>query len=250
MRIYRPEIHASSETKKLIRLLSRLIADTVGVSTQHRNYPDEGIPLTDVELGELIVLLTKFREQEATYEAAYLVSETFNSSTYTDPSLRKIWTKNRKRLGRSSVMSSAKWEDFMFRLGVGQNYRYAKSNPMTFRHFIKMEEILFHSAGVEPFTVEHLIARIQNVEEKLEKLREIAREGEDQVGDTAIKPLETIQVPDDRSPLSSGWMTSTNKLSAMLTVIVNTTVIFTTRDWGVTGVLSTAAGSMVNALGD
>lgn len=145
------------------------------------------------------------------------------------------------------------WQNFLARVGIGQTsegfppvwYR-ANAAPMEFTYFLKMERKLATAAGLNPRIRELIIRFVEAREITIEKLRcrEIALEQ-----NAILQPpklLLDMLVGGSDNRIGHAPMSAT-QIGAVMTIVLDVSTIFTTRDWSVTGFLSTLAGAVAPA---
>jgi len=246
MKIYRPDIRATRAQSSLIEYLKLLLNEPSAPYTSAINRPNSRTHLTQDELAKLQEMLNAVRNERKTIEASYIVEHIFVGYPALDKHLKKIWTRNRSETGRSSAMSTARWEDVKLRLGaIPYSHSPASSSPMPFRHFLRMEEVLFANHGINTAIAGELLQKIGSLHDQIEDVRLRANRGEGRQNAEKYKPIEVLALDRERLSASDGWQTTRDQFSAILTIVVNSTVFFTTRDWGATGVLSMLAGNLI-----
>jgi hypothetical protein len=111
---------------------------------------------------------------------------------------------------------------------------------MTLDHFFAMERKLFRATGVNPKVSNFISEQLYLQRGELEEVREGA------------KPLSkgsVKKVVDEIFVLGLKGMRSVSavRISAVITIVANASVLFSTRDWSVTGTLSTMCGAIAAA---
>ncbi len=236
MRIYEPNLKLSNEEKKLLQLLSRLILEHEGYDCS--NISDSLIPLSDQEAEELVYLIEKLIEKKKFWHASHFLDHVTNMPEDKEGKLAKqIFLAGYETKKKQTIMPSYRWYEFVIRLGLGkyikqsQSFRQQKIEPMPYDHFLKMEEKLFNKADIPEEIIKSLIAEIARLREKVEMI-------EKPKSSSLIKHMKKIQ---SRIKDEDNKTAITVDLCAAITLIVNYSMLWTTRDWGVTGTLSTLA---------
>jgi hypothetical protein len=139
-------------------------------------------------------------------------------------------------------MDWLRWHEFLSRLGRSTNRsRYIK--PMTAQYFERMEAKLLDEAGM-PYGARNAV--LQLIKSERSRL-EAARNGHRVIPYGTIRQVIMGICP--RGPREKKSMhVSTTQIAAGLTIIADTSVLFTTRDWGVAGTLSTMAGGLAGVV--
>jgi hypothetical protein len=108
---------------------------------------------------------------------------------------------------------------------------------MTFDHFDRMERKLLASTGINQRVVNLLMAMLRAERERIEKIRtgEYGIPG-DGVRAVLLTPLDMLQKRHAREIPSE-------RIAAAILLVSDLGVLFTTRDWGVTGTLSAMASA-------
>ncbi len=117
--------------------------------------------------------------------------------------------------------------------------------PLT--HFLRMEAKLASAANVHP-RVKALILKL--VEAKLTLIEEV-RFGRQKLRDRAISdpPKQLLAALQKKDPVGKPPM-KTAKLVGIMTIVMDLSAMYTTRDWSVAAFLSTIAGAAPPAMLD
>jgi len=162
----------------------------------------------------------------------------------------------RRRVGKSRAVATIQWENLLGRVGIWTTSRgnpdiwyRATANPMALDHFVRMEAKLATAAQVHP-RVKNLILKLVNA--RLSFIEEV-RFGRTKLPRRAIsdppKELLAALQNDRTSPIGPRPM-KTSKLVAIMTIVMDFSALYTTRDWSVTAFLSTVAGAVPPAVLD
>lgn len=251
MPIRPPEITLSSDDRRLLVLLARLIASEPIAQTNF--LPDQEIVLSNAEASELIELLEEFASSKRFVDGSYFIEEMFSGAGSEDPVTREIYLKWRKRNGRSRVMASSHWQEFLVRLGISNNHGgylaggyVIQARRMTINKFLNMEKILLEGSSLNPRVCSLVLRLVTAQSTALESLRN---------GHTALPrgSLTTLpkrianEIEESRhSPIGVKPM-SNQKIAGIMTIVIDMSSLFTTRDWNVVGTLSSMAGALIAA---
>jgi len=148
-----------------------------------------------------------------------------------------IYKFERRKNKKSSQMSSAKWSDLKRRLGINSFGIGDNPQSMSFEHFIKMESKLFKSLDLHPAVRNLVLKLIQNERDRIVELRK--RQVSLRPG-TASSPMTSIIITIERelTEKRNRIHLPTLNLASCLTLIADTGVMFTSRDWTTTGTIS------------
>lgn len=250
MPMYQPEVILSSTEKEILRLLAHLISQS---TSPNKNLPPDGFVLTNSEAERLLELLEEFSTSRKFLESAFFVENLSKGAKRPDDQLREIYLSWRKRHGRSRALASAHWREFLNRLGL-ERYRGGylagtteiRAEEMHYRYFREMERLLLSQPGVSS-RVRNLVL---SVIDRYQADVEAARRGEIPLPDGSVSKLP-LKIMDairyDRSAKVQSGHISAAKIAGLMTIVTDTSVLFTTRDWGVAGTMSTMAGALAAA---
>lgn len=248
MAIYSPEPFLTSFDKELLRLLSELVLQQEQGWTA--NHSRDHVELSDPESRLLIELLEQFLASKRAQQAAYLLEEIFSGSEGDLSGAREIFLRGRVERGRTRAVASVQWNEFLMRLGAYPSTKSERrywhrpsADPMPLDHFLRMEARLIDAANIHP-TVRSLILgyvrlNVQNLSRVLSGEETIKR------GHILKKPKEVSQsLREDISSVIGVKPISVQKIAAVMTIVMDMSVLYTTRDWSVTGFMSTIAGAI------
>jgi hypothetical protein len=248
MAIYPPEPFLTSFDKELLRLLSELVLqeEQGWVANRHKGLAE----LSDTEARLLVELLEEFIASKRTQEASYLIERIFSGDTGDLKRAREIYLRGRVERGRTRAVASVQWNEFLMRLGIYPStqvdriyWHRASARPMSSEYFLQMESRLLAATGVHP-RIRSLIldyvqlnmsglTRVLSGEEKLAK------------GQVLMKPKKikdelkfSLNHPVGQRPQS------VKKIIGTMTIVMDMSVLYTTRDWSVAGTMSTIAGAL------
>ncbi len=243
MSIRQPTPALSTSDKELLALLSRLLIEQLDDGGPMSNKAPDRVTLSDAEARRLFRLLTQLTSTREFLENSHFVEGITLPQAQSNKALREIYFAGRKRHGKSRAASSMKWADFEGRFGwVPLAWRVA-ANPMSFEHFLDMERKLFESAELTKPVVDLLMSFIDSQRAYVE----LAREGKQPLVSGSIRRLMLDGLQSAERLSSSLADMPTSKVAGIATVVANMSVIFSTRDWGVAGTLSTIAGAGIAA---
>jgi len=249
MAIYPPTPVFSETDKKLIILMTKLLTEKLEKDAPSSNLPVGIVALTDQEADELLERLEALINSREFTESCYFVEGLTLPGSIDEPRLREIYLSARKRRGRKRALASIHWSEFQVRLGIIKNAtRGTHARQMDLEYFQKMERRLLAATGIHPQVAE-LIMRFINAQAKE---TETVRSGRRSLQHGSIRPIvadpiyrwreSRLQSRDLRVPAAS--------IAAAITIVADISVLFTTRDWSVTGTLSTMAGALAAMVAD
>lgn len=244
MAIYEPQPKLSSTERALLVLLAQLAAGERGKGV---NVPPDQMILSDQEADLLLRLLEEFSSSKKFVESAYFVERLTQADIRDDDDIKEIYLSWRKFYGRSRSMASTHWYDFLRRYGrIPTSYGYIRgftriSDEMKYSHFREMERLLLQRSGVG----ERVKSIILSVIDQYEAEVEYTRHGDRALPEGAVSKLpaaisRSIQSARDRKLGYPAF--SAAQAAGLMTVLTDVSVLFTTRDWGVAGTISTIAG--------
>jgi hypothetical protein len=247
--IYEPQPKLSSTERALLLLLAELV-------TGHRrgptNLPSDATILSEREAGLLLELLEEFATSKKFIESAYFVERLTQIDIEDDSDVREIFLSWRKFYGRSRSMASTHWFDFMRRLGrTRPKYGYVRGltktpDEMSYEHFREMERLLLKRSGVG----DRVQSIILSVVDKYRSDVEASRHGERPLLNGSISKLPAAisnSLKNDMERNLGTLKLTANRAAGLMTVLTDVSVLFTTRDWGVAGTISTIAGGFAAA---
>lgn len=240
MAIYSPEPKLSFAERELLRLLGELV--TSQCRSENSNLPVGHAVLSEREAALLLELLEEISTSKKFIESAYFV-EQITADLSNDEHLREIYLSRRKGYGRSRAMASTHWSNFLHRLGrvhLQVGYIRGVSRAMPYDYFRRMESILLKQSGINS----RIRAIVLSVIDKYSTEVDTARRGERQIPPGAVSGLPATIIStlkDDSNNVDSSALPA-SQVAGLMTVIVDIPVMFTTRDWGVAGTMSTIAG--------
>ncbi len=247
MAIYEAEPILSRHEKKLLILLSRLILEFLERNSL-TNMPTNEALLTDDEAKELAELLDQLVNSKEFAEKAYFVEAATHKDLLHDKAAREIYLAGRKRRGRSRAMASTHWNRFVDRLQPGRAIvPGSHASLMSFDHFLDMEKKLFQSIRLDIRIVNHVLKQIRKTRNSVES----ARSGKSPFENGFIRRAIRNMIKNDKSKKNitpSEHRVGIDRISAVLTLIANSSVLFSTRDWGGAGTISTMSGSLSLAM--
>lgn len=236
MAVYEPAPTFTVGEKRLLLLLARLLVESLDSGGLGSNRPKSAAALSDIEAEELVTLIDGLSQSTSFSEAAIFV-EGLTQPSVNEKELRGTFIKGRNRRGNVGTMDWLRWHEFLSRLG--RSDRNPSIEPMSIQHFQRMEAKLLDSAGVPYRARNSVIQLINNERNRLEAVRS---------GRRAIPSGTIRQVIMSLCPASTRekmpMHVSSIRIAAGLTIIADVSVLFTTRDWGVAGTLSTMAGAL------
>lgn len=232
-RVHAPKLNYSANDKRLITLLSKLLDET---TDNIGNLEPNAVALSSEEAEELCSAVDSKLESKEFWQTAALVE---GISQGNRESAREIYLRGRSRFGASRIMSSTHYHSFLARLGFERPY-LSNVNKMEFEHFIRMERRVWEDLQISPKVI-HLLERFLRTHQAE---LEAARMGKRPIASGAIIQ-QVAELKRYKYGAPSVWDTvlQTNRLAGALTLFTNMGVMFGTRDWSVTGTMSTLAAS-------
>lgn len=234
MRVVKPDMHLTDTEKMLIKILAQKLVDDEERSLRLTNMSSQEVSISDEDAYILIDLINAVINRMEFKQITQFMERVL-SSEENDPLSREIYLSNKKKRGRSRAHASNHWADFRVRLGLYQSwYPGSRSSPMTKEHFLKMEESLFYNAGLNEKAIPVLMQVVATEWDAFEKLRENKEGLPAKSAEQSLKNLS--------EQIKEGVVNKIN-IGAAVTLVANGAVMFTTRDWGVTGTISSIIGT-------
>ena len=245
-----PPTPTYSETDKRLRvLMAKLLLEHMDQGAVGSNLPAGMVTLTDGEANELIARIEDLVNSRDFLEASYFVEGLTIPGVEEEARVREIYLSARRRRGRTRVLASTHWSEFQVRLGITRNVvRGTRAEPMSFEYFREMEKRLLLAAGIHRRVIELVIRVVGSQAPQIEEIRIGQRSlGHGTVRQLVIDPLRRWH---EQLANFQGRHVSTTRIAAALTIVADTGVLFTTRDWSVAGTLSTMAGALARIIHD
>lgn len=195
----------------------------------------------------LIDLLEEFATSRKFVEGAYFVEKLTQRNIDEDGDIREIFLSWRKFYGRSRSMASTHWHDFLLRFGRIR-YEYARGltrapYEMSYSHFREMERLLLTRSGVG----DRIKSIVLTVVDKYQTEVESARRGDLPLPMGSVSKLPkaiSSALQKQRDDRIGAPTLSASQAAGLMTVLTDVSVLFTTRDWGVAGTISTIGGGI------
>lgn len=256
MTIRRPSPRLGAENKRLLELLDQLLA-SAKPPEEHGNKAANTVVLSDNEAAELGRHFERLLQSREFLEAVYFVDQIYGRSTVDFNALKSIFVAGSKRKGRrAQIMSTAKWHEFLVRLGAEKPMASSRAvQPMSFDHFLRMEEtLLFKTLGFDARARDVLLHLVSGGRSKHERGVEFdftKMRGERL--DRPYEPEDSVfrRIKERAQAMFSDSIrkeASSQQLAGLTTLVTNVSVMFTTRDWGVAGTISTMCGAIPLAI--
>ena len=246
MAIYEPEVRLSVIERELLQLLAELIIIDSPIALS--NLPDNETVLSDRQAALLIELLEEFANSKKFLESSYFVEQLSKGQARPDAELKEIFLSWHRHYGRARILSSAHWYEFLNRLGL-ENFNggylagstFIRGRQMPYEHFRKMESLLLQQPGISS----RVRSIISAVVDRYAADVNAVRKGEKEIPSGVISRLPKLIISslkrEGSSSLNSGAIPSA-QVAGLMTILTDTSVLFTTRDWSVAGTMSTIAG--------
>lgn len=247
MAIYDPIPGLEVRRERLLFLLSKLLNEAILTDDQSTNKNKDFIYLSYEEERELSSLLGDLSESRDFFIKLSFVDGVAGFNGLSEDHLREIYLSERKRLGRTRVLASKQWADFLARIGSASGWsRWGVStSQMTFAHFLEMEQRLFAALKFPTRVNRYLIQKVSETEaligRSLENIsKKIPRPAiEFRTRDLVAALIENLGSGRHVSNLS------TNQIAGLTITISNLAVLFTTRDWSAAGTISAMSGGVI-----
>lgn len=234
-RISDPAPRLSSNDKRLLLLLEKLLLDDIRASSS--NIDEPAIGLTDGEALELSRRISDLLESKAFWQKAYLIEALSRGDAN---AAREPYLAGRSARGASRIMSSTHFLNFLRRLGL-PSPGAPSVHPMEFEHFIRMETKLFSELGLHPSVIDLLERFIRSHEAEINA----SRQGGNPLGTgTLVSQLKRLAPSFDGRGEPTTTTYDRDRVVGALTLIANSSVMFGTRDWNVAGTISAMAGAV------
>lgn len=241
----RPQPNLSNVDKRILYALTRIIVENLdGVAN---NKASENFVLSDSQARELVHLLGELAQSEAFLRKLSFVNSIVDTPQ-NDPKLdiKLVRLTGKRPIAAGIGMTSETMRKWRVRLGVSPAVQPNDPSPMTFTHFLKMEEKLLRELGVDP-RVADLVLRVAARSEAALRALLLAINGEISDGAKSKRVLRLEHLRRDFvGLLSDAHIRELPKdtVVGLFTVIPDLSVLFTTRDWGVAGTMSTMCGGI------
>lgn len=233
----------------MLKLLGRLILR--GVEEHGEDAAgDVEVPLTDEEAAELLKLIDYLLQSKEFLERSYFVEMISQRPPQSELPPRSIYFRMRAERGGSQLHAVSHWNQFCLRFGIKTKSSMADAvEPMDYRQFLRMEEKLAEHFGLDERVARLWMRFLAEVEPKVSRVRTNAGPGVSSRQIRGVFSDAAKSIRDNRrSYPQNGSLQNQNRLVGMFTLIADGAVMFTTRDWGVAGTISTMAGALILSL--
>ena len=241
MPVPEPNPAFSAHEKRLLALLAKLLLESLRQQDRVSNVAADEVALSDTDAAELLDLLQQLLTTRSFVVGANFV-ESLSKGSSTQGATRETYLAERRDRGRPRSMASRQWAEFVRRLGLSPSYPSPLvPNPMPFDTFVRLEQRLLRTAGVNPRIGAVIVRAIAQTRGEIEDIRTGHRPI------SAGKILELIRnlsndLDSTRSPRRE---ITVRRVVGVTTIVSNVSVLFTTRDWTVAGVISAMAGAAI-----
>lgn len=238
MAIYSPQPLLTPTDKELLLLLSKLVLEE-NRHSYDGNVGADRLLISDEDAATLCDLLTKYANSHAFIRAATFAEMVSDGRLSDDSKAREIYLRSRSERGRTRVLSSRQWADFRARLGLSVPAYSTGVTRMESVQFVEMEVRLLRALRVHPALeklIEDLVVRRTDLFERFERREQILLSGQIRRG--------VMSLVDCLRGSLGGIHVLRTQIVGVATVVSDVTVMFSTRDWGVAGTLSTIAGAL------
>lgn len=233
-----PEGTYSRNDIKLIELLDRCLSDVPDGSRPTNSLFAAHVTETEIEI--MLNLVERKIEDKEFLLASALIDAVSNRR---QDQIRELYLSGRVRRGKSRALASKQNAEFLARLGIHLSPQrwYVPTDTMSFEHFLRMERRAFQDRGISPKVADLALRFISLNSEEIEGVREGRRRLSENFLQAAFLMAKSSI---SRMRLERDNMADAQQLAGLLIVVVNIGVLYTTRDWSVTGTLSTIAGGL------
>jgi hypothetical protein len=244
-RIYEPRLSISADTAEFLSFLSSQLHEFL--FRQSHNAPSTEIVFSPRESFALERGVGNVLDDRNLFHSLYFVENLVSNGGATEDDLKEIYLQQRKRFGYDRALSSARWHEYVTRLGMrkGSLSTYLRgAEMMTFDHFIRMEKKLFSIQNISSDVSDFAISLIQKNRAQVDEIRSTSFNDRSQAPRLGFvsrvkSSLNSIRESNSMPP---------EKLAALMVVITNSTSLFSSRDWSVAGTISTMAGGITMAI--
>jgi hypothetical protein len=244
----------STEDKRLLELVDHLLSSAEAQEGRANQAPGT-VLLSDKEAAELAMHFERLLQSREFLEAIYFVDQIYGRSDVDLNVLKSIFVRGTKRYGRgANIHSTLKWHQFLTRLGAARIQAYWPPHrdvqPMSFDHFLRMERRLLEHFRFSVKTRELLMVIAAHGRDTHEHLRDfdftkIHGERLDRPHEVGVSVVRRVR---ERAKVIFGDAMkrepSAQQLAGLTTLVTNLSVMFTSRDWGVAGTISTMCGAI------
>jgi hypothetical protein len=229
-----PEMSFSRQDKELLGLLSRIVLEHETGPLGPSNVPRGKTVLSDADAAELVQLLNLFAQSRSFIEAAWFVEGLSEGADTAE--LREMYLSRRAARGRSRALASTHWREFLTRLGTRQYRDFQMPGQLPFEQFLKLENRLLRSTGINPQVAEVVVRTIKKERDRISEIRA----GDAPISDGTIRSsiVRLANALEDRDSRKYNREVDVRKAIGAIALISDVSVLFTTRDWSVTGTLS------------
>jgi hypothetical protein len=195
-------------------------------------------PLSDAEASELVQRIDAALESKEFWQTSRLVELISRGSR---EEARDVYLSGRARHGFSRIMASSHYNSFLARLGFEKAAYRPFADEMEYEHFVRMEKRLYLELGAQP----EVVALLERFLWLQAKEVDESRRGKHPIEDgRLIKALRSVRPSHDLRGNFVDRPWTAHRVAGALTLFADMTVMFTTRDWSVTGTMSAMAGSI------
>lgn len=247
MAIEKPRIRLLRYERRFLEILESYLLQVL----EQTALSSPQVHLSNAELNELFSLVQAFGESKRFRESAYLIEALYREKIVAShSSLQRIHATKAGLTSGRNPWARHNWIDFNARAGNAPILpdRPTNTKPMNFEHFLKMEEVLFEELQLETKVSELLLSEVRAQQGEIEHIRN-SRKG--LPSNLLYKLIESVPESFRKAPTSDflNKPVETKKAAGILTIVANMSVLYSTRDWSVTGVLSTLAGAAIATVG-
>jgi len=227
-------------------LLNEFLTEAAAAS----NKDSGAIVLSEAERYELFTLLGEVLQDRSLIVGLAFVDGIVGANELTEEQLREIYLSERKRAGKTRALASKQWADFLTRMGrqSGWSRWGVASFPMRYEYFLEMEQRLFGRMKFPHRVSEYLWLIVSKARERVEEV--LAHQALPRPNLSLSRYLKSFVIELQQmlaSPVGDAHLSS-RQIAALVIVLTNTSVLFTTRDWSAAGTMSAIAGGTAELL--
>ncbi|WP_394688370.1 hypothetical protein [Hoeflea sp.] len=245
MKIYQPEIHDGERISRAAQLLGRLIESQRSDFPSTNNVPADHVVFSQSEAAELAELLKFLSDDKRFWIKMKFVEGMLNFGPENEGYLRETYLSERRLLGKTRALASKQWADYLARLGIASPWSKwgSGATKMPFEHFRRMEEILLRRFRVPNGAISSAMDGLSQLEPEFDRglFEEGVRAARREFIEDFYRFIEKFT--DFLRSNRDGSVFSTAKSISIMIVLVDSSVLFTSRDWSAAGTMSTVAGS-------
>lgn len=239
MSIRKPRFNLTELDRKLIKLIGSLLLSKIDKNVAASNVLDDDVLLSEEEASDLLFLLGRLIKDRTFLERLSFIENV--GLKHVDD---RMWGNFRlKKSGKTTALSSTKWADFRIRIGHEVSWHpNVTATRMDFEHFYEMENLLFKELDIHPKVRGLVMDFISINKNTIENVRNNRKNNVNIISEMFSPVMKFL---DDKIMNRGGVLLRTNALAGIMSLVSNGSVLFTTRDWDVTGTISGVASYII-----